>query len=84
MTDRLAAAIIELVEALREEAQREAASPTAAPDRLLDIRSTCEALSLGRSAVYGLIASGQLRTVRAGRRRLVPASAIDAFIEAAS
>ena len=35
---------------------------------------------IGRSKVYELIASGELRTVKIGRRRLVPAAAIEEFI----
>ena len=51
-----------------------------APDRLLDIRTAAEAMSIGRSALYGLIASGELRSVTVGRRRLIPADAIRRYI----
>ena len=37
-------------------------------------------LSLSRSVIYELIRSGRLHTVKEGRTRLVPASAIDAYI----
>jgi excisionase family DNA binding protein len=37
-------------------------------------------LSLSRSKVYELISSGRLRTVREGRTRLVPASAITEYV----
>lgn len=37
-------------------------------------------LGVGRTALYGLINSGQLRSVKIGRSRLVPESAIVEFI----
>ncbi|RGA04533.1 DNA-binding protein [Microbispora triticiradicis] len=39
-------------------------------------------LSLGRSTVYELIRSGRLRSVRQGRARLIPASAIREYTAA--
>jgi excisionase family DNA binding protein len=48
--------------------------------RLFDIPTTCAALGCGRTTVFNLIKSGQLRTVRIGRRRLVPTEAIDELI----
>ncbi len=38
-------------------------------------------LGIGRTAVYQFIASGQLRSVKIGRRRRIPASALDAFVD---
>ena len=37
-------------------------------------------LGLGRSVIYELIRSGRLRTVREGRARLVPASAVAEYV----
>jgi len=37
-------------------------------------------LSLGRSVVYELIRSGRLRSVKEGRTRLIPATAIAAYV----
>ncbi|XKK58193.1 helix-turn-helix domain-containing protein [Streptomyces sp. ARC12] len=37
-------------------------------------------LGLSRSVVYGLIRVGRLRTVKEGRTRLVPASAITDYV----
>lgn len=76
MSDRLAAAVIELVEALREELRAEAEAGPRAPDRLLSVGDAATALGVGRSSVYAEIATGRLRSVKVGRRRLVPASAI--------
>lgn len=77
MSDRLAAAIAELVEALREELRAEAESGPRTPDRLYSIPEAAERMGIGRSLVYAEIAAGRLRSVKVGRRRLVPASAID-------
>jgi len=82
VTDRLAAAISELVEALREAARAEAETGPRAPDRLLSIDEAATALGLGRSLLYGEIAAGRLQTLRVGRRRLVPAGSLHDFIEA--
>jgi excisionase family DNA binding protein len=78
MTDRLDAAVAELVAALREEIAT--ARPAMAPERLLDVDEAAAALGVGRSTVYGEIAAGRLRSLHVGRRRLLPASAIAEFI----
>ncbi len=41
-----------------------------------------ELLGVCRDTVYVLIRSGQLRSVKAGRARLIPIAAIDAFLSA--
>lgn len=82
MTDRLAAALEELAAAIRAEIQAEAAP--AAPDRLLDVDQAAAMLGIGRSALYGEIGEGRLRSVKVGRRRLIPAAAIAERIAAAS
>jgi excisionase family DNA binding protein len=82
MSDRLAAAVLELVAALRAEV---AAEPVAsAPDRLLSVDEAAAALAVGRSILYSEIGAGRLRTVKVGRRRLVPASAIADYIASRS
>ena len=40
-----------------------------------------ERLSCGRSLVFELMASGELRSVKVGRRRLVSEAALTAYIE---
>ena len=80
MTDRLAAALSELVEALREELRTEAEASPRAPDRLLDVEEAAATLGLGRTSVYVEIAAGRLRSLRVGRRRLIPAASITAYI----
>jgi excisionase family DNA binding protein len=75
---RLDAAVAELVEALREELRVEAAAPR--PDRLLDIESTAETLGVTKATLYKELGSGRLRSIKVGRRRLIPSSALEAYI----
>ena len=49
--------------------------------RLNQIEVAAERLGVGRSKVYELMGSGQLRSVKLGKRRLIPESALIAFID---
>jgi excisionase family DNA binding protein len=49
--------------------------------RLNSIEDAMERLRLGRSKVYVEMDSGRLRSVKVGRRRLIPESAIVEYIE---
>jgi excisionase family DNA binding protein len=70
-----------IARAVRAELARQAPSgPT--PDRLYDVAEAAAALHVARSTLYQLIGTGALRTVKVGRRRLVPRSAVADFIEA--
>ena len=53
---------------------------TEAVARLHSIEQAQERLGVGRSKVFQLVASGELRSVRVGRRRLIPEAAIVDFI----
>ncbi len=48
--------------------------------RLYRVTDAMRLLSLSRSVIYEQIRAGRLRTVRQGRTRLIPASAIDDYI----
>jgi excisionase family DNA binding protein len=48
--------------------------------RLHSIERAQERLGVGRSKIFELIAAGELRSVRVGRRRLVPEQAIRDFV----
>jgi excisionase family DNA binding protein len=48
--------------------------------RLNEIEDVMGRLKVGRSTVFGLLASGELRSVKIGRRRLVPESALVDYI----
>ncbi len=48
---------------------------------LLAVGEVCERLSLGRSLVFELLATGAIRSVKIGRRRLVPTGALEEFVK---
>ena len=58
-----------------------AESRPAVPAVLYDVDEAAEALRLSRSVLYELIRSGRLRTVKQGRRRLVPVSALAEYVD---
>jgi len=68
-TDALTAAILAAVRA-------EAVSHDAGPEQLLSIDRAAVLAGVGRTSIYAAIGAGRLRSVKVGRRRLVPASAI--------
>ena len=51
---------------------------------LLDVERAGVLLGLGRTNVYKLINSGELRSITIGKRRLIPREALDEFIEKAT
>lgn len=48
---------------------------------LYRVEEAAEALRLSRSQIYELIRSGRLQTVKEGRRRLVPVTALTDYVE---
>ncbi|KJK12836.1 excisionase [Terrabacter sp. 28] len=50
------------------------------PPVLYRVDEAAEALRISRSVIYELIRSGQLRTVKVGRRRLVPVQALGDYV----
>ena len=50
------------------------------PEGLLSVREVGGRLGVGRTTVYALIGSGELRSLRVRGRRLVPESALRQFI----
>jgi excisionase family DNA binding protein len=52
------------------------------PARVLyTVHEAMNMLNLSRTVIYELIRSGRLHTVTQGRRRLVPAISIDAYVQ---
>jgi excisionase family DNA binding protein len=51
-----------------------------APDRMLSIPEAASRLGIARSTVYEAIAAGRLRSIKLGRRRLVPESALGELV----
>ncbi len=47
---------------------------------LLSAEQAAERLNIHRATLYDLIGRGELRSVKIGRRRLIPPSALDEFI----
>ena len=47
---------------------------------LLSIEDVMQATSLRRSKVFELLADGSLESCHVGRRRLIPRTALDAFV----
>lgn len=82
MSERLAAALAELVDALHEEMRTGPGNGHGMPDRLLSVGEAATALGIGRSLTYDLLASGRLRSVKVGRRRLVPSGALAEYTAA--
>jgi excisionase family DNA binding protein len=76
MSDRLTTAVTELVAALRDEIATQRRPSEREPDRLLSIDQAARALGIGRTALYSEIGAGRIRSIKVGRRRLIPSSAI--------
>jgi len=84
MTDRLEAALAELAASIREEIRSERAADAGVPDRLHSIPEAAEMLGIGRTSLYAELQAGRLRSVKVGRRRLVPSSAVAERVAATS
>lgn len=48
--------------------------------KLLTVAEAAAILRLGRTLVYELVLRGDLRSIKIGRARRIPVSAVDAFI----
>ncbi len=87
---RQVAELARQTEALAETARKLAAQVTELVERpvvrpqALSVDATAESLSLSRSAVYHLLSTGQLVSAKVGTRRLIPLSAIEAFLATAT
>jgi excisionase family DNA binding protein len=58
----------------------ETAEPRINQKELYRVTEAMALLSIGRSVIYELLRSGRLRSVREGRTRLIPASAISEYV----
>lgn len=50
------------------------------PPRCLRVEEAARLLNIGRSTAYELIRSGRLRSVKIGRRRLIPREALESLL----
>ena len=48
------------------------------------VNEACKATSLGRTTLYNLINTGQLATIKQGRRRLITAHSIQAWLDSSA
>jgi excisionase family DNA binding protein len=48
---------------------------------LLTVRQAVPITGLGRDALYRLVADGSIRSIRVGKKRLIPRTELDAWIE---
>lgn len=75
------AAMSALAEIAVQWEKKEELSATSSPEKLLLTTSeAAERLGIGRTTLYELIRAGKLRTIKIGRRRLIPATAIPKMI----
>jgi excisionase family DNA binding protein len=51
--------------------------------RTISISDAARSLSIGRTKLYEILKTNEMRTIRVGRRRLVLASDVDAFVDRA-
>lgn len=49
------------------------------PKKFYKLNEALDALGIGRTALYAEMAAGRIRYVQYGRRRLIPADALDDF-----
>ncbi len=80
--DRIAQ-LAELIAELAAVLTEESAAPAAVPEQavLLDVAEAARMLGISRAKLYdGPIKRGELATVLIGTRRLVPRSALDAYV----
>ena len=53
------------------------------PRRLLSVPEVCASTGLSRDTIYGELRSGRLRSLKVGKRRLIPTEAVDEWVNAA-
>jgi excisionase family DNA binding protein len=75
MSSRLDAAVAELAAAIRQEVRDELRSGDG-PPVLLSVDQAAQRTGIGRTSIYQAMASGQLRSLRIGRRRLIAVDAL--------
>ena len=80
MSDRLESALAELAGALRDEVREEFVVRAGGLPELLSIQEAAHRLGIGRTRRYAEMRAGRVRSVKVGRRRLVPMAALAALI----
>jgi excisionase family DNA binding protein len=57
-------------------------SASESPRLALTPEEAAEAIGVGRTTIYELLAGGKIASIRVGRRRVVPVRSIEAFLDA--
>lgn len=65
---------------IRQRSTREAQDPNLGPPKLLTVQQAAQQLGIGEATTWALVSSGQLRSLRIGKLRRIPAGAVDDFI----
>lgn len=55
-----------------------------APKAAISVAEFCRTCSIGRSSFYNLVSAGRIRIKKLGRRTLVPAGEVAAFLDSLS
>lgn len=76
--------LAEAIAALVAAASSTAPAAPKAPETLLTINEVAERLRISKGLVYRMIGDGKLRSIRIGKRRLVPATEVTRLIESAA
>ena len=78
---QLATALKAAKKDLREEQSAAAKTEQAPPKLLLTPESAAKRLDVGRTTIFALMKSGELQSVRIGRSRRIPTSALEEYVE---
>lgn len=70
-----------ILAAVRAELAAQVSAAAPARERLLTVGEAAATLGIGRSALYNELGSGRLKSLKVGRRRLIPSSTVAAYIE---
>jgi excisionase family DNA binding protein len=77
LADELCAAVVAIV---RRELSAIAGSDQSVPVRLLAVDDVADRLGVGRSRLYQELSAGRIQSIKVGRRRLIPESALYEYV----
>ena len=52
------------------------------PDLVLSVREAAEVLRISRQSLYVVLNNGELKSIKVGKRRLVPVAELERFVSA--